>query len=53
MLSVELNRFISALWANTRLARNEVRYNIMKKHDNSLDWSDNKMYNAELVWKIY
>lgn len=31
----------------------EVRNNIMKKYDNSNDWSDDKMYNAELIWKMY
>lgn len=31
----------------------EARNNIMKKYDSSYDWSDDKMYNAELVWKIY
>lgn len=31
----------------------QVRNNIMKKYDNSNDWSDDKMYNAELIWKLY
>jgi len=33
--------------------RSEVRNNILKEFDTSYDWSDDKMYNAELVWKIY
>jgi len=33
--------------------RKEARNNIMKKYDNSDDWSDDKMYNAELIWKMY
>lgn len=33
--------------------RKEARNNIMKKYDNSNDWSDDKMYNSELVWKMY
>jgi hypothetical protein len=33
--------------------RIEARNKIMKKYDNSTDWSDDKMYNAELIWKIY
>lgn len=33
--------------------RKEARNNIMKKYDNSNDWSDDKMYNAELIWKMY
>lgn len=33
--------------------RREARNNIMKKHDYSTDWSDDKMYNAELIWKMY
>ena len=31
----------------------EVRNNIMKKYDTNFDWSDEKIYNAELIWKIY
>lgn len=31
----------------------QVRNNILKKYDNSNDWSDDKMYNAELIWKLY
>ena len=37
---------------NQKLER-EVRNNIMKKYDTDSDWSDEKMYNAELIWKIY
>ncbi len=33
--------------------RKEARNNIMKKYDNSTEWSDDKMYNAELIWKMY
>lgn len=33
--------------------RKEARNKIMKKYDNSNDWSDDKMYNAELIWKMY
>lgn len=31
----------------------EARNNILKKYDTSSDWTDEKMYNAELIWKIY
>lgn len=31
----------------------EARNHIMKKYDNSTEWSDEEMYNAELIWKIY
>ncbi|HRF79773.1 MAG TPA: YiiX/YebB-like N1pC/P60 family cysteine hydrolase [Flavobacteriales bacterium] len=31
----------------------EARSHIMKKFDNSIEWSDEEMYNAELIWKIY
>jgi hypothetical protein len=33
--------------------KNEARNNILKKYDTDSDWSDDKMYNAELIWKIY
>jgi len=33
--------------------KREAKNNILKKYDNSTDWSDNEMYNAELIWKIY
>lgn len=33
--------------------RSEARNNILKKHDTTSDWSDDRMYNAELIWKIY
>ena len=38
---------------NIQELRNEARNNIMKKYDNSNEWSDDKMYNAELIWKMY
>lgn len=39
--------------SNIQDLRREARNNIMKKYDNSNDWSDDKMYNAELIWKMY
>ena len=33
--------------------RSEARNNILKKYDTGSDWTDEKMYSAELIWKIY